>query len=304
MSVRDLARRVDDALARQVSLRSIAVVRLLVGLVTIAHLAPIAIDAVRGDTYHDRFHEPYLAWLPDLPPALYTVELWLGVAATAAMAVGVTTRVATITATTVVGHHLLLSTTHVHNNRAYLFAVLLLLALSRCGDVLSVDAWRARRAGHPLRDRAPSWPLWLLRFECATVYAASGFSKLVDPDWFRGTVTWGRVVAEEASVRGSLLPGAVADLLLDRSFHTVAAKVIIATELLIAAGLWWRRTRPFAVTLAVVFHVMIELSAEVQIFSYLGIAVLVVWAPPSLPPVRLFHNRRMPEPPAVVAGSP
>ena len=27
---------------------------------------------------------------------------------------------------------------------------------------------------------------------------------------------------------------------------------------------------------------MIELSAQVQVFSYLGIAVLVIWAPPSL----------------------
>ena len=32
---------------------------------------------------------------------------------------------------------------------------------------------------------------------------------------------------------------------------------------------------------AVVFHLTIELSAAVQIFSFLGIAVLVIWAVPS-----------------------
>jgi hypothetical protein len=32
---------------------------------------------------------------------------------------------------------------------------------------------------------------------------------------------------------------------------------------------------------AVVFHLSIEASASVQVFSYLGIAVLVIWAVPS-----------------------
>ena len=72
-------------------------------------------------------------------------------------------------------------------------------------------------------------------------------------------------------------------MLLDRSFHTVAAKAVVLTELLIAACLWSPRTRRLAVAVAVTFHVMIELSAEVQIFSYLGLAVLFAWADPSLP---------------------
>ena len=145
----------------------------------------------------------------------------------------------------------------------------------------------ANDATHAPPDaNAPAWPLWLLRFECATVYGASGMSKLIDRDWFGGTVTWGRVMAQEAMVRSSVLPGAVADILLDRSFHTVAAKVIVATELFIAGGLWWRRTRPFAVIAAVGFHVVIQFTAEVEIFSYLGLAVLFVWAEPSLPWLR------------------
>ena len=50
-------------------------------------------------------------------------------------------------------------------------------------------------------------------------------------------------------------------VLADRSFHTLAAKVIIATELFIAFGLWWRRSRYAAVWIAVCFHVVIEVSA-------------------------------------------
>jgi hypothetical protein len=123
--------------------------------------------------------------------------------------------------------------------------------------------------------------LWLLRFEAATVYAASGLSKLLDHDWFSGTVTWHRVVLVRDRVDASVLPSWAVDVLTDRSFHTVAAKLIIATELFIAAGLWSRRTRYAAVWVAICFHVAIELSAEVQVFSFLAISALVIWAVPS-----------------------
>ena len=299
-----LLRRADDALARPVSVRSIAMVRLLVGAVGVLHLTPIAIDAARGDTFHGRFRRPYVSWYPELDPTPYTLLLVVGVAAACAMSVGLVTRVATVAATTVVGYHLFLSTTHVHNNRAYLFAALLVLSMSRCGNAFSIDARLARRAGATLDPDAPAWPIWLLRFECAVVYGASGLSKLVDPDWFGGTVTWARVTSQEAMVRSSVLPEVVADLLLDRSFHSIAAKLVVLTELFIAVGLWWRRTRPWAVAAAVAFHVMIEFSAEVQVFSYLGLAVLVIWAPPSLwaGRVQMFHNRRMPSAPTSVSA--
>jgi hypothetical protein len=79
----------------------------------------------------------------------------------------------------------------------------------------------------------------------------------------------------------SPLPGWAVSLLADRSFHTYAAKVIVLTELFIAAGLWWRATRYAAVWVAVVFHVAIQVTASVQVFSYLAIAALVIWAVPS-----------------------
>jgi hypothetical protein len=70
-------------------------------------------------------------------------------------------------------------------------------------------------------------------------------------------------------------------VLTDYDFHVVAAKLIVGTELFIALGLWWRGTRYAALWVAVVFHLSIETSASVQVFSLLGIAVLVIWAVPS-----------------------
>jgi hypothetical protein len=177
------------------------------------------------------------------------------------------------------------------------------VSFAPAGRSWSVDAWwqarwRARQGLDPLPEVMAAWPLWLLRFECALVYAASGFSKLIDPDWFGGTVTWWRVVSAEAIVRSSILPEPVQDLLLDRSFHTVAAKGIVATELFIAAGLWWRRTRMAAVAVAVVFHIAIEVSASVETFSYLAILLLVVWAEPDM---RWRRHRRTAAPTPVGA---
>ncbi len=70
------------------------------------------------------------------------------------------------------------------------------------------------------------------------------------------------------------------------------------TELFIALGLWWRGSRYAAVWVAIVFHISIEASASVQVFSFLAVAVLVIWAVPStrdrtlrLDPAAAGHRR-------------
>jgi uncharacterized membrane protein YphA (DoxX/SURF4 family) len=277
---RGLLARLDELLGRRVSMRALALLRVLAGPAVLLHLQPFLSDALDGRTYRDAFYEPYAAWYPQLPDALYMALLGLAVVAAVSMSLGFLTRVATATTFTIVAYNLFLSTTHFHNNRAYLMIVLGLLAVAPCGRELSLDAWLRRRRGlPPLDTRAPAWPLWLLRFECAAVYGASGLSKLLDPDWFGGTVTWQRV--ERARDQLGSLPDWMVSLLTNRSFHTGAAKLIVLTELFIAVGLWRRATRYAAVWVAVCFHLAIEGSASVQVFSYLAIAVLVIWAVPS-----------------------
>jgi vitamin K-dependent gamma-carboxylase len=277
---RGLLDRLDDLLGREVSMRGLALLRVLTGPVVLLHLRPYLSDALHGRTYADAFHHPYAAWYPELPEAAYIALLWLAAIAAVAMSAGFLTRLATATTFAVVAYNVFLSTTHFHNNRAYLLIVLGVLALAPCGRELSLDATLRRRRDKPAPDlSAPAWPLWLLRFECAAIYGASGVSKLFDPDWFGGTVTWQRVVRARDEL--TALPDWTVTILTDRGFHTGAAKFIVLTELFIAAALWSRRTRYAAVWVAVVFHLSIEASASVQVFSFLAIAVLVVWAVPS-----------------------
>ncbi len=272
----------DDLLGRPVSMRALALLRVLTGAVVLLHLAPFLSDSLDGQTYRDAFHEPYASWYPELPESVYIGLLWLAAVGATAMCLGFVTRLATATTFVIVAYNLFLSTTHFHNNRAYLVIVLGLLA------VAPTD-----------REMGPAWPVWLLRFECAAIYGASGLSKLLDPDWFGGTVTWQRVVRARDDLEAWPIPDWAVSILTDRGFHTGAAKLIVLTELFIAAGLWWPRTRYAAVWVAVAFHLGIETSASVQVFSVLGIAVLVVWAVPSTRDRVIRIDRRLA---AVVRG--
>jgi uncharacterized membrane protein YphA (DoxX/SURF4 family) len=272
----------DGLLGRVVSIRSLALLRVLVGPIVLLHLQPFLSDALDGRIYSDAFYQPYAAWYPEFPEPVYVGLLFLGAVAAIAMSLGLLTRIATATTFAVVAYNLFLSTTHFHNNRAYLVIVLGLLAVAPCGRELSMDSWLRRRRGLPALDpAAPAWPLWLLRFECSAIYGASGLSKLLDPDWFGGTVTWQRVSRSRADLQAWHVPDWAISALTDRGFHTGAAKFVVLTELFIAIGLWSRRTRYAAVWVAVIFHTTIEASASVQVFSLLGIAVLLVWAVPS-----------------------
>jgi hypothetical protein len=66
--------------------------------------------------------------------------------------------------------------------------VLLLLSLSRCGTVWSVDAWLARRT-QPLRldpPRFPAWPRRLMQLFIGMVYLGAAITKIHTPTFFSG----------------------------------------------------------------------------------------------------------------------
>ncbi len=208
--------------------------------------------------------------------------LWAGAAAAVLMTIGLWTRAATAITFAAVATNLLLSQTHFRHNRAFLAILLGGLALLPAGRVLSVDAWRRRRRGLPvLPDDVGLWPLWLLRAQVSLVYLASGFSKLVDPDWFGGLVLWDRVVRYRHVLDPTPLPEWAIDVLTSRWLYYGVAPLAVLTELFIGIGLWFGRTRLAAIWVALVFHLAIEVSASVEVFSYAAIAALAIWVTPS-----------------------
>ena len=261
-------------------LRMMAVLRILLGPVTLLHLAPFLRDARAGVHYDDHFWEPYLSWAPSPPGELWTVVLYVGAVAAVLMMLGVLTRLSTTVTFVVVAGNLLLSQVHFRHNRTFLAILLGGLALVPAGRVLSVDAWwRRARGAAPLPPAGPTWPLFLLRTQVSLVYLASGISKLVDPDWLSGLVLWDRVVRYQHVL--DPLPEGVVDLLTTRSLYWLVAPAAILVELSLGVGLWFTRTRLAALWLAIVFHLSIEVSAKVEVFSYGAIAALVIWVTPA-----------------------
>lgn len=55
--------------------------------------------------------------------------------------------------------------------------VFLILALSRCNARWSIDAWIARRRGHPMPSLVPAWPRYLILFQLCWVYFSGGQNK-------------------------------------------------------------------------------------------------------------------------------
>ena len=262
------------------SVRAVAIVRIVLGPSVIWHLRPFLADALNGVTYLDVFQQKWWPWVPNAPAGLYVALLWIGVAAAVLMTVGLWSRSATWATLAVVAYNFFLSETHFRHNRAFLIILLAGVALCENGRVLSLDARRRQ----PLDDRALVWPVWLLRFEATAIYFASGFSKLIDPDWVGGRVMHDRTLRYQDDARevlGDTLGDPLLEVLTARAFQWVLSPVAVATELFIAFGLWFRRTRLAAVWVAVAFHVGIEVSAQVEVFSVIAIGALAIWATPS-----------------------
>jgi vitamin K-dependent gamma-carboxylase-like protein len=161
-----------------------------------------------------------------------------------------------------------------HNNRYELLLLALLVSTTPCDR--SFLPLRAPRLGN-----GPRWAAALVGAQLSIVYLASSLGKLLDPDWRGGAVLLlrfelGRHIGER------FLPAGVASILTQPWFAQAAALAAISNELFLAVGLWFKRTRALALWLGVMFHIGIELSAHVELFSYTMLCGYVVFVTPEL----------------------
>ena len=286
-------RRINDAIDEIVDYRALVPLRIAAGPLVLLHLQPFLDLAADGVTYRDRFWMPFMSWFPAVSGDVYIAMLWIAAAGGLLTSIGLFTRVAAATTAVIVGYNLFVSQVHYHHNRTFLLVLLVGLAVVPVGRVFSLDALMARRRGTPLPPpTARRWPLMLLRFQVAAVYFASGFSKLVDPDWFGGTVTRIRVEWYSADAVAAGVPERWVDLFGSAGFHAGFAKVVVLTELFIAIGLLTPRLRAAAIWVAIPFHVAIQLSASVQVFTFAALTALVIWVAPTLDRRRLVVGQR------------
>jgi hypothetical protein len=168
-----------------------------------------------------------------------------------------------------------------HNNRFSLLLFCFLAAFTACDR--SFLLYRGRAHALELARRiAPTLPRRVLAFQVSLLYLASGGGKALDPDWRSGQTMLlrFRLGLEATQAAGQGLPQWVAELLTTPSFAELASKAAISLELALAVGLWFRHTRVLALWAGAVFHLSIQLSARVELFSWvMGAAYLAFVTP-------------------------
>ncbi|HEY4240041.1 MAG TPA: HTTM domain-containing protein [Kofleriaceae bacterium] len=166
----------------------------------------------------------------------------------------------------------------------YLMCVLLFIAC--------FVPWDAPR-GEPVR----SWAVRLILFQLAILYLWAAISKL-SPAWLDGRTLGGQ------------LSGSLRSLIDSTVGISLASKLVVLTELGLAATIWSKRTAAIAAPIGLLFHLGIVASGlEIGLFAWLMIAIYALVIPDRLwelvpvPPLRTIIPRRGTIIPLVVGGA-
>lgn len=222
------------------------------------------------------FKYPGFAWVFVPGPAgLYTL---FGVTAVCALliALGAFTRAAALGFAVGFTWIQLLDITNYLNH--YYLVVLLSwwLVFAPSHHVFSVDAWLARRRGRPLPEAGATAWLWLFRGQLALVYVGAALAK-VHPDW----LWYGQPLGIWMNARTELpLLGPLLD---ERWVGVAMSWGGFLYDLTIVLWLSWRRTRPFAFLVVLVFHSLTHLFFDIGLFPFLMTIGATLFFSPSWP---------------------
>ena len=150
----------------------------------------------------------------------------------------------------------------------------------------SLDAWRnpALRS-----ETVPGWVVWVLRVQVGVVYMFGGIAKM-NPDWL--------LHAQPMRIwlynNGDLF--LVGPLLREAWVAYAMSWAGAAFDLTIVGWLLWRRSRPVAYVVLVVFHVMTWLLFPIGMFPWLMIFGAIVFFPYDWPRRVLSRLRGRPAP--------
>ena len=149
----------------------------------------------------------------------------------------------------------------------------LYLAISRCGDVLSLDArLNADRSGEQPnagqgRAVANRIATRLIQIHLCIVYLFAGLGKLGGEYWLNGEAVWGALASYEyQSLNMTWLAGHMTVI-------AIMTLVSLTWEVTYAALIWPRLTRPIVLAVAVMVHVGIGVVMGMMTF---GLIMLVV----------------------------
>ncbi len=269
----------------------LGLVRVVLGVLLFWQALVWARELAEGGYFGDVFHLPMLpeSFVPSR--MVYTAIIAALLVLAALATVGHRARFALLASAGLGLYVLLCDRLQFHHNRYALLCIAGLLSLAPCDRSFVIT-------GAPVAPSARLGPLWaqrLAQLQLSIIYVASGTSKLMDDDWRDGLVLGDRMMrhASEAIDRG--VPGALVDFFTRPTTASGLAKVAIATELFLAVGLWLNKTRVFALWWGVLFHLTIELTSNVEQFTWLALASYALFVTPDAHARRFFFDPSRPK---------
>jgi hypothetical protein len=264
----------------------LGLVRAVTGGLLFWHALGAARELAANGYFGDVFHMPMIpeAWVPSrhVYTVLTAARLLLAVLAT----IGYLPRVALFGSALLGVYVLLCDRVGYHHNRYALDCLALLLSFAPCDRSFVITGPALSAA----ERRAPLWAARLAQMQLSLIYIASGGSKLLDDDWRNGLVIYDRFARYSYQAIDRGVPRFLVDFLSQPSMTSGLAKLAIATELLLAVTLWGRRTRIYALWWGAMFHLTIEVTSKVEIFTWLTLAMYALFVTPDVNARKLFFD--------------
>lgn len=284
-----------DALLRPVDIAWLAAYRVLFGLA-------MAVSMQRFLAYgwveellvapRFRFHYWGFAWVTPLSGGSMRLLFWglavLGLAVAAGFAFRLTAPLLAVGLT-----YIQLIDVSTYLNHYYLAGLLAwLFAVSPANRAWSIDAWlRVRRSTNPRTSRplptvAKAW-LVLFQVQVGVVYLSAGFAK-AQSDWLLHGQPLG------------IWLGASTNLPILGKLFTIDGVPLLMSwfgflfDTTIVGWLLWRKTRPWAYAVVVVFHVLTRLLFDIGMFPIIMTISALVFFSPSWPRAVLRRFSRTP----------
>lgn len=167
----------------------------------------------------------------------------------------------------------LLDKTNYLNHYYFISVLSLLLLCCPLHQALSVDAWR--QPG--LRSATvPAWVLWILRLQIALVYTFAGIAKL-NADWllYAQPLNIWLTARTDLPLLGSIFAQVWV--------HYAMSWASVVFELTVVFFLLWWRTRIWAYSLLVGFHLMTLLLFPIGMFPWIMMVVTTLFFAPAWP---------------------
>jgi len=241
--------------------------------------------------FGDAFHVPFVpeAWVPSarVYAGLLAARLFLA----ALVLLGQAARPALFASAALGLYGLLCDRVEFHHNRYALFCFALLLAFTPCHRAIVLTRGDVEGPGARLGSL---WAPRVAQLQVSLIYVASGGSKLLDHEWRDGLVIADRFAryGGEALARG--VPAGVVEWFSRPAVTSNLAKLAIATELLLAVGLWLPRTRVIAIWWGVMFHLTIEVTSRVELFTWLTLTTYAFFVVPDHRARKLYFDATRP----------